>query len=641
MADNWSISIADWVGEICEEGILTTEVISLDNEYTDKYINSNGNLVSANGYAVTESIDVIVGDILYVTCIGRNACIVSEEIGDTCNIPLVLNDENAVKTYIYQVTANRKVHFCYESNKGIVVKRKRNKVLANKHNIAFGQYTDYSEDKLYAIGKAILEDEIEGKCINTSGDVGSHIDFNITYKITLRKGNILKLRTVAQSNITVLAKINEVDSALSYTPLLIGQSSTSTPYSYNDYTYEATADMECVVCHFGTSEVQVEIYKNVEDTDTERLFNKIVGESKKKSFTIETDESGKYIDLNGVYRSASGYIISKSIHLNKGDKIRSVFKSNVAAIAEVFYPKNAYKVIKSGSSYSTDAVFEYTATNDIDIVFCCYIGSGSNPTATITRSNVIDIIDGRFDEIGLKIYDTEICKIPQNIICIGDSVTEGITLDYSMIPPRVDNSLRSYPAYLKKINGTEVVINAGKGGYDAKEWWAAYQNAYDFTQYEVAIIEFGYNDGLNSEQSGTFATDIEPYIDYNDFADTRVGCYGKIVGKILDVNPRCFVILNISPLLDRYYPGSSDCVKQIAQKFGIPYNDLADKTFIDLNDPKYHGYPSQGATSKDDIHLTPAGYAAKALLINKFLAKNMVENNDLFDNMLYFGLDNV
>lgn len=199
-----------------------------------------------------------------------------------------------------------------------------------------------------------------------------------------------------------------------------------------------------------------------------------------------------------------------------------------------------------------------------------------------------------------------------DVICIGDSVTEGVgaVSDYT----KVKNY--SYPTCLSKMTGWNIE-NAGKAGLTALQWWQQIFANYDYSQYQVAIIELGLNSGLTD----TLDTDVVGD-DYTQYADTNTGGYCKIIEGIKQANPDIIIVLIISSAMiktnDTY-----KTIKSIAQKYSLPVVDLTESSYIDLNVPEYHD------KANDYIHFNALGYLAKAKFIHAALTDCFFDNQGL------------
>lgn len=203
-------------------------------------------------------------------------------------------------------------------------------------------------------------------------------------------------------------------------------------------------------------------------------------------------------------------------------------------------------------------------------------------------------------------------------ICIGDSVTEGVTVGPgSMTEPF------PYPTRLAKMTGW-TVENAGAAGLTALQWWQNRFSQYDYTQYQVALIELGYNSGLTDTLDTDCAGDS-----YTAYADTNTGGYCKIIEGALAQNPNLYIVPIISP---GFNESVANVVIKIAEKYGLPVIDLRDITYIKLQDKKYH--TKADGTATDYTHLTAMGYLAKAKLVHLYLGAIINQNVETVNNLI-------
>ena len=199
-----------------------------------------------------------------------------------------------------------------------------------------------------------------------------------------------------------------------------------------------------------------------------------------------------------------------------------------------------------------------------------------------------------------------------NVICIGDSVTAGV----GSASTGEEARKYSYPTRLAKMTDW-TIENAGFGGITALGWWQNKFANYDFTQYQLAIIELGYNEGLTD----TLDTDCVGN-DYTAYADTNTGAYCKIIEGIKAVNPNMIIILIISSAMQT----SGDTYKvigDIGAKYSLPVINLTDPIYIDLNVPEYHD------NAGDYVHFNALGYIAKAKYIHADLTDYFINNQSV------------
>lgn len=197
-----------------------------------------------------------------------------------------------------------------------------------------------------------------------------------------------------------------------------------------------------------------------------------------------------------------------------------------------------------------------------------------------------------------------------SVICIGDSVTEGVTTGASSIRRDL-----SYPARLSKMTGW-TIENAGAAGLTTLQWWQNKFSSYTYSDYQTAIIELGYNGGLTDTINSDTAGD-----NYEQYADTNTGSYCKIIEGMKAQNSKIFIVLIISP---GFSANVANVVMKIAEKYSLSYIDLRDVSYVNLQDDKYHGKLSND--NMDYTHMNAVGYLAKAEFIRTKLIKIFEDN---------------
>lgn len=204
-------------------------------------------------------------------------------------------------------------------------------------------------------------------------------------------------------------------------------------------------------------------------------------------------------------------------------------------------------------------------------------------------------------------------------ICIGDSVTEGVgsVSDYT----KVKNY--SYPTRLAKMTDW-TIENGGKAGLTALQWWQSEFVKYDYSQYQVALIELGLNSGLTDTLDADVVGD-----DYTQYADTNTGGYCKIIEGIKAQNEDSFIVLVISVSMAS---STADVIKKIGKKYNLPIIDLTDRTYMNLAESKYHPVLSGG--NIDYIHLNMMGYLAKSKLIHLGLGEAINSKIDVVNSTI-------
>ena len=199
------------------------------------------------------------------------------------------------------------------------------------------------------------------------------------------------------------------------------------------------------------------------------------------------------------------------------------------------------------------------------------------------------------------------------VLCIGDSLTSGANYTDSWAGASIDEN---YPRILGRMLGADVV-NAGVSGITAQNWYNNQSDNYDYADYDTFIIWLGTNAGLTD----TLDTDVDPYSDYRNYANTNTGCYCKIIEKIKESNNNCLI------LLTKVFVTSgamgvdtvNSVIEQIATKYGLPIIDNSELNQIVY--PELHG-------NIDNVHFSKAG--------NIYLARKFVKDIGVYigDNPL-------
>lgn len=206
------------------------------------------------------------------------------------------------------------------------------------------------------------------------------------------------------------------------------------------------------------------------------------------------------------------------------------------------------------------------------------------------------------------IYKLAFCKIHKNVLCIGDSLTEGY---HNPDDIRVN---MSYPSHMESLAGYNIT-NKGQSGITALGWWNAYKGKVDFTKFDAVFIYLGTNGGLTDTidadtVSGNFET----------FAQTNTGGYCAIVAKIKSVNPKCKIYM----IKYNNVTATSQVTAKIAKKYDCVTLLVTDNSVFNLTDSKFH---------TDSTHYNSIGYWAFACVmliqLEKYIAGHISEYTDL------------
>lgn len=467
----------------------------------------------------------------------------------------------------------------------------------------------------------------DGKYFTSTSVIGNSGPYSISNVIPVNKGDTISINTnISGSSIAIIVSCDSSGSNIS--PLVVGNSTKSYSYTANEsgyirfcvWTSDYTVSMQ-------RADVIADLQSRV--TTIEEALD-ISSDITTPSFTPTA--GGYVVWANGdISTTATVYSYTSPILLEAGKKIVATCASApaVAAITKCDSSgENRVPLVRGTGNSVVDYTFINSSDEDIYVVVS-YRNNLSN-NIKIYNNNVIETINGQITDIKKDIEELQsatedidfisvldFCKFAETCICIGDSVTAGHIYDYPRTSDSgtVDKTL-SYPAALQKLTGWNVT-NAGKSGWTATKWYESYAETYNFSDYDICIIEFGYNAALTD----TLDTDVEPYDNYENFANTETGNYCRIIARALSQNPNIFIVLNISPYLDKLSSraGTSEVIKKIAAKYELPIIDLGQNTLLDLNANKFHGQMSDETINM--VHMNAVGYFAKGIVVKKYLDK--------------------
>ena len=281
---------------------------------------------------------------------------------------------------------------------------------------------------------------------------------------------------------------------------------------------------------------------------------------------IKTEEGATLIS------SLKGYLTLPLIAFYDEDK---TYLPSISVLSDTQSIINTNMKVPAGVKY---AVF-VSQTNYADRVFT--IGTPANVSEAL---NVIS------DDL----YPYE----NLNIACLGDSLTKGLDGNNQVL-------LTNYPYYmqqarLKKCN----INNLGVSGSTTKTYWNSHKSDINVDQTtDVILCMWGTNGDL---MSNTLATDVEPYDDYEDYANTGVGCYCKIIEYLMELTQNNAQIVLLTPpyngnnsINDRVYAAQS-VTKAIAERYMLPVVDMFQCGINPFNYSRYMPI--------DSVHFSAEGY---------------------------------
>ena len=153
----------------------------------------------------------------------------------------------------------------------------------------------------------------------------------------------------------------------------------------------------------------------------------------------------------------------------------------------------------------------------------------------------------------------------KNIVCIGDSLTEG---DYGSNPAGTMNvHAENYPYFLAELTGANVK-NVGRCGYSAELYYNNQLSKVELSEEtDIVLIMLGTNNGLtDSIDADTSATH------YSSYAKTQTGYYARIIETCMErTNGRAQIILMTPPVTTQRNRTSLETTVSVIKKFGEKY----------------------------------------------------------------------
>ena len=264
----------------------------------------------------------------------------------------------------------------------------------------------------------------------------------------------------------------------------------------------------------------------VRDENTPELIAS-TGAGSKRAYYLYTPAGGTDARaFYAVYYDGSRYLSSSAVTAEPQNGFTRLTASNI--------PENATKI--------RFIAFEST------------LSDGIRPASVAAAE--ISLVESEEEESLLK---------GKNIVCIGDSLTEG---DYSSNPAGTMNvHAENYPYFLAEITGANVK-NAGRCGYSAELYYNNQLSKVALSEEtDIVLIMLGTNNGLTDTiDADTSASH------YSSYAKTQTGYYARIVETCMErTNGRAQIILMTPPVTTQRNRSSLETTVSVIKKFGEKY----------------------------------------------------------------------
>lgn len=595
------------VSELKDDLVDISKTFIVNNlVWEDGYVGTSGKKNSGGDCLTSNAIKLKKGESLVVKCCGYLTAI---SIISSCNkegVPiamLVRSIDSTERIYRYAATEDMYVCVSYHITSGYatVVSRISSVYEMNKAIEENGTYIPYLDYMTNVDGLTW-----ESGYISPSGNKSDDIDSRRCLPFKMFKGQTIDVYASGYLTYTsIISECNEVGDNI--VPVAI-----STDSNAHHYTHTFDKDTYVILSYHIDAKVTVDIrayqklFERKEATDTKTEYQ-------------PTWNNGFYIGSNGGKSSESKCHYSNPIELKKGQVIQYQgmgFREYVSIISMTNESMSAFgSLVISSNADQTEGIYKYQAKHDCLVTLCGY-HTKDNGAPVVEK---VYIYEEKLEE-DTRDYSTFVGCF-NKVVCIGDSITEGdqgptfgANLTQRVTP-------WNYPYYLAKNTGW-TCDNKGHSGYTTIAWWDRHKND-DFSSYDTAIIFLGTNLGLTD----TLASDVEPYTNYNDFANTNTGCYCKIISKLKADNPmiKIFILGTYNVEQKTYWRTTQKVLAKIATKYNIPFHPTFGETEVaNIFDMKYH-------RTSLDAHMTSMGYMIFAKYVEHIMEQEAYKNQYVYN----------
>lgn len=294
------------------------------------------------------------------------------------------------------------------------------------------------------------------------------------------------------------------------------------------------------------------------------------------AFNVPHDNVG-YITKIGVITSDERYFHTNSIRFIKGTEItvtsNDPSSTNISRISEWTEDGRFIRMLAPGSSSQNTVTV--TLEHDAFVRFCGYEGRVFD--CSINGINIPENIENAIKSVSSQLPDNRYWAYNVwKVLCIGDSLTSGATFSeaWGSVAEPGKSIDQNYPRILGRMINAEVT-NAGISGRSASTWYTNDLANYDFSDYDTFIIWLGTNNGLTP----TLDTDVDPYNDYHDYAETETGYFCKIIESIKEQNNSCLIVIVKVFASGGSVTYTNAALEQIATRYGCLLIDNSDLSY--------------------------------------------------------------
>lgn len=302
-------------------------------------------------------------------------------------------------------------------------------------------------------------------------------------------------------------------------------------------------------------------------------------------------------------------------------------KGSKIAVIDTFQAKNVGLAFFD-SYYKYVGGFDGTGHNRGDVIIYdipqkarYFIYSSPNELVGNMKAMLYSLADGIIDNTNNPIdYKGNDIIAFKNILCIGDSMTEG-ALNYKengTLMSYFDSNI-NYPAYLKAMTNRGVT-NKGSSGESTVSWYELHQND-DLSGHDACIIALGIND---SRRGNTITS------------EERISALNSIIAKVKSDNPQIKIFL--STMINTY---KTDADVQVNNDIRTVATNNTDVYLVDIS--KYGSIIKEVTNNYSDTasHLTAIGYRKLANHYFSYISWIMSRNTNDFAWVQFAGTERI
>ena len=243
--------------------------------------------------------------------------------------------------------------------------------------------------------------------------------------------------------------------------------------------------------------------------------------------------SGHYIKNDGTIGNSSPYSYTAPIHLDAGTVLTVTTAPNydtsvVAIISETDSGATFYTPVSIGDG---SGVHTYIAKREVYVALS--FATANYSISAISSPLFVEI----FGDESSEDYTYFLASIIGKYTALGDSLTAGHIFN-SDAPSGYAYTDFTFPTIIGRQADAETDI-AAIGGYTSKQLYQAAAELIDYENTNLFTIWLGTNDGYTL----TSYADVNPEDGWENYPDTYVGAYCKLVDRIRETNPNAIVVL--------------------------------------------------------------------------------------------------